>query len=957
MSDATSQLSDCDCCEGVEHETPIDISNVPGASALVYRVGTHSRFKQSMHADLSQALALRALKTRRDDDPAVGVLDAWAMVLDVLSFYQERIANEGFLRTATERRSLLELTNSIGYQLRPGLAASTYLAFMMETTPGTVRELSLKRGAKAQSVPEQGQQAQMFETVEDIVTRGEWNELRPRLTRTQQFAIGGGKLSYASSSSEVRYLYAEGASTGVDVGQLLLVLSGSAALARRVLGVDVLHETTPAGNVARTRIEIEAGSGAVAAPPADPIDTSYDKPVFVPGAPVVPLTQHNIETHVLAKRWRERDLQIFLTVNRWNPDELLQFVAKRRALLASSQGLFALRDRAGFFGSNAPIYGSLQTKDGKPLYSEDWDVNGWEIWDAYQGAADFKKSSGGAFSVAKATVPKEIDIGGLEELGPRKWSSVNGGTADVYLERSVAGVVGGGWTVFTSPGIPESRSAYRIEATQEVSLRAFGMAGKATGLKVLNADGSAPGKPGTLLVRGTMAYVKSEKLALASLPITDDIPAGTTALALDVMTLGLTPGQLVILTGEQADARGVTRSEVLELEEVIHHDGLTTLQFHELSAEEGTQYSYVRATVKLNANIARATHGETRYEVLGAGDATQPFQRFALKQTPLTYVSAPTPSGLASTLDVRVNGVSWDEAPALYARAPGERIFTVRRADDGKSSVQFGDGQTGARLPTGNENITAAYRVGSGLGGMLKAEQISLLLTRPAGLKSVINPVPASGAADPESREQARQNAPLTVMTLDRIVSQQDFEDYVRAYPGIGKARAVSLWDGENKIVHVTVAGADGNPLPASAPLMKTLIKSIAGASAPGCACRVGSFRPLSFNLAAKLLIDAHFSSDEVRKAVSSAVQSAFSFAARAFAESVTKSELLAIMQTVPGVIAVDLDSLHLSSSPVSLESRLGARSADWDEAHAAIRSAELLLVNPREINLSEIAT
>lgn len=956
MSDASSQLSDCGCCEGVERATPVDISNLPGASALVYRVGAHSRFKQSMHADLSQALALRALKTRRDDDPGVGLLDAWAMVLDVLSFYQERIANEGYLRTATERRSLLELTNSLGYQLRPGLAATTYFAFTMETTPGSVRELALQRGAKAQSLPEQGQQAQTFETVEDIVTRGEWNELRPRLTRSQQFAIGSGTLSYASSSSEVRYLYADGASTGVDVGQLLLVVSGSAALAKRVLGVEVLHDLTPAGDIARTRIEIEAGSGAAAGPPADPIDTSYDKPVFMPGAPLVPFNQSTVETQVLAKRWRERDLQTFLTMNRWNADELVQFVVKRRTLLASSQSLFALRDRAGFFGSSAPIYGSLQTKDGTALYSEDWDAQGWQIWNAYEGAADFKKPASPPIASFNTGFTLTTNVSVIE-LGPRQWSSVNGATADVYLERSVAGVVAGGWTVFTSPGIPEGRIAYRVEATQEVSLQAFGMAGRAMGLKLLNADGSAPGKPGSLLVRGTLAYVKSDQLSLASLPISDDIPAGTTALTLDVMTLGLQPGRLVVLTGEDANAPGVTRCEVLELEEIIHHDGLTTLQFNELSAGEGTQYRYLRATVKMNANVARSTHGETRYEVLGAGDAAQAFQRFALKQAPLTYVSVPTPGGLASTLDVRVNGVSWDEERTLYGRAPEEHIFKVLRDDAGKSSVQFGDGQTGARLPTGTENITAAYRVGSGLGGMVKAGQISLLLTRPAGLKSVINPVPATGAADPESREQARQNAALTVMTLDRIVSQQDFEDYVRAHAGIGKAQAVSLWDGENKVVHVTVAGADGNPLPASAPLMKTLISSIAAASAPGCACRVGPFRPQSFNLAAKLLIDEHYVSDEVKRTVVAAVQSAFSFEARAFGQSVSKSEVLAVMQKVAGVIAVDLDALHLSSSAVSLESRLVARTAEWDETQTVIRGAELVLVNPREINLSEMAS
>jgi len=63
------------------------------------------------------------LKTRDPSDPAIALLDSWALVADVLSFYQERIANEGYLRTALERRSVLELARLIGYQLRPGVAA------------------------------------------------------------------------------------------------------------------------------------------------------------------------------------------------------------------------------------------------------------------------------------------------------------------------------------------------------------------------------------------------------------------------------------------------------------------------------------------------------------------------------------------------------------------------------------------------------------------------------------------------------------------------------------------------------------------------------------------------------------------------------------------------------------------------------------------------------------------
>ncbi len=189
MNGAAPELTDCGCCEGIQDQTPVDIENPPGLSALAYRVGTHSRFKESMEVDLTRDAALLALKTRRDDDPTIGLLDAWATVLDVLTFYQERIANEGYLRTGTERRSLLELARSIGYELRPGVAASTYLMFTMETAPGAPREAIVSAGTKAQSIPGQDEQAQTFETIEEIKARPTWNELLPRATQPQRLVI------------------------------------------------------------------------------------------------------------------------------------------------------------------------------------------------------------------------------------------------------------------------------------------------------------------------------------------------------------------------------------------------------------------------------------------------------------------------------------------------------------------------------------------------------------------------------------------------------------------------------------------------------------------------------------------------------------------------------------------------------------------------------------------------
>ena len=106
----------CGCCEGIEIVTPTSIWNRPGLDALTYRVGTYSTFFETMLARITSvslsipalnatdppALVwpLRGLTTRDTSDPAIALLDAWSILADVLTFYQERIANEGFLRTA-----------------------------------------------------------------------------------------------------------------------------------------------------------------------------------------------------------------------------------------------------------------------------------------------------------------------------------------------------------------------------------------------------------------------------------------------------------------------------------------------------------------------------------------------------------------------------------------------------------------------------------------------------------------------------------------------------------------------------------------------------------------------------------------------------------------------------------------------------------------------------------------
>ena len=226
----------CGCCEGVQIVTPAPVENPPGLPALSYRVGTHATFLETMIARLSSSdfPALAGLKTRDPADPAIALLDSWATVADILTFYQERIANQGYLRTATERRSILELARLIGYTLRPGVAASVYLAYTLSednsTTPPTPTKTTIPKGSRSQSVPNPGESPQSFETSDDLDARSAWNNLQPRLTQPQKITKPDPKLAIprGTDANVVRTVYLDGISTNVQSADALLIVLGYA---------------------------------------------------------------------------------------------------------------------------------------------------------------------------------------------------------------------------------------------------------------------------------------------------------------------------------------------------------------------------------------------------------------------------------------------------------------------------------------------------------------------------------------------------------------------------------------------------------------------------------------------------------------------------------------------------------------------------------------------------------
>jgi predicted phage baseplate assembly protein len=878
---------------GLGVETPVGINNRAGLTAIAYRVGTHAQFKASMLAALSSAghPALGALQTREDDDFSIALLDAWATVADVLTFYQERIANESYLRTATERLSLIEMARLIGYQPRPGVAASTYLAFTIEDAPGAPGRATIDIGTKAQSIPGPGEQAQMFETVEKIEARAAWNTIKPQLTKRHPV------------EGDADTFYFEGVATGLKKGDGVLVTPyGLDSYFRQI--AEVMVE----GPQQRTKVLLQplpAGTSST----YTAIFTGYP-----PGAPLSAVAQS-----LLGQTISEADLQAAATAGNFQVSELFAHLTAARQ---PSPRLLAMRQRAAIFGHNAPKWSTLPVNLRIGEYGAD----------PNEGPSSSPK-----------LVFREGPYRGRSDTWVENVLKDYPGVADdeknIYLDNVYSTIAKGSFVVLKDS--PDAKAYKVIEAT-EVSHSDFTLNAKVSRLTLESRS-----YWDRFRIRKTSVFAQSEELALARFPIDD--PIAGSVIDLDNLVEGLSEGQSIVVCGEPEQERGKRVCEAMVIAKVEHlltREGFTRIT---LSAE--LSQAYVRDTVTINANASRATHGETAQEVLGSGDASQAYQRFTLRQPPLTHTSAATASGTASSLQIRVNDLLWHEAPSLYGHGPDERIFVTRLGDDGKTTVVFGDGRTGARLPSGQENVRAIYRKGIGRGGLVKAEQISLLLTRPLGVKGVINPIASSGADDAETLDDARTNAPLTVMTLDRIVSLQDYEDFARAYAGIAKAHATWTWSGQVRGVFVTVAGPDGAEVKPDSDLYKNLLAAMQQSGDPHVPLRVQTYRPAFFRLAANVKVHPDYLPDKVLAAVEQALRAQFSFAARQFGQPVALSEVIAVMQSVKGVVAVDVDKLYrFDDTSAGLKALLPAAAPQAGDK-GTVAAAELLTLDPSPLH------
>jgi hypothetical protein len=916
---------DCGCCAGLDSETPREIYNRPGLPAISYRAGRHHDFRESMLARLSSSdfKALERLTTRADADFTIALCDATAMVLDVLGFYQERLVTESFLRTAVNRESVLELSRLIGYQLAPGLAASTWLAFTLQEAPGLPGQpplvSSVPVGAQVQSVPGPGEDPQTFETVEPLEVRAAWNAMPVQTV-----------IAWRPERDDTD-LFLAGVSTGLAPGDAVLIVGQERIGDPGSERWDVRIAATVEPNLAegRTRVTWLDGLGS-------------HMPSMLPAQ--------------------------------------------------DSPRVYALRQRASLFGHNAPDP-RLMHPEGSQLsaLTEGTGVN--QAWKNYVIArthidldAAYPKvvADGWVALVSNQGNAGSTSLPGYTELYRVKAVSVVART-DFGMSARLTRVKPDG-TEHLDPSVYSIRDTLVLAQSEELASASrplgYPLFGAAVTLGSLQ-PGIAPGRALALTGRRARVVVANGVKGLViSLPGGGSVPlsAGDSLQMVDpplrrvgTLVFPMTPEELGAAWGHPVALRLVVRdrdgatgtldvsarqlrlqapfekdeavSEIVFVSEgagaVEHGRDGTRLQL-----EAAMRYVYDRPSVRVNANVAHATHGETVAETLGGGAANVPDQRFVLRQSPVTQVSATTASGRSTTLEVRVNDLLWTEVRSLYGSAPRDRVFTASIDDAGRTTVRFGDGVEGARPPSGQDNIRARYRKGLGAGGNVAGGQLANLLTRPLGVNGVTNPEGASGGQDAEETEAARENAPLTVRTLDRAVSVQDYEDYARGFAGIAKAHAAWIPVGPGRGVLVTVAGEGGAALTPSSAAFSDLLASLRRFGDALLPLRLATYRPAAFRLRVAVKVAPDREIAAVLEAVATAVRTAFSFALRRFGQPVSVDEIAAVVHAADGVQAMNVLELFRPDQGVTprVEPRLFARLPETF-LDALPQAAELLVL------------
>lgn len=337
-----------------------------------------------------------------------------------------------------------------------------------------------------------------------------------------------------------------------------------------------------------------------------------------------------------------------------------------------------------------------------------------------------------------------------------------------------------------------------------------------------------------------------------------------------------------------------------------------------LRLQEPLRYLYDRTTTTVYGNVVEATQGSTvAGEVLGSGDGQKAFQQFMLKQAPLTWLEEPDGT-IAPQLSVTVNGAVWQCVEALGSMGPRARAYQLTQDAQGRAQITFGDGVHGLRPPTGTDNIVASYRVGAGTNGNVAAGSITRAPMGVGGIKGVLNPVSANGGIGAPPRSGLRDQIPIGVQDLGRIITRKDMVSFVLNRPEVAAAlltmrkKEDAIAGDDRSVFLLTLAGLQNSVPDMASPAFKSLAAAVDAAQATKLDIKLLPFEPLPFKVTGWFTAESSADVHAIQQSISDAIRSAYALPAMTFEELVRASEIIRIVEGVEGVKQAGVDKLRL---------------------------------------------
>ncbi len=740
---------------------PPELSIPAGLDSIPRQIAGFPEFRRAMLNSIRSKPVLSDWRARGDIDLGIMLIEMWAYVCDVQSFYDEVIAHEVYVRTARQRPSLRKLTGLLGYLPRPATSASVRLALFGEGRKPVI----VPAGMAFRSGAFDGESPQLFETTSEFAIHplnNRWN-----LSSVPERTIGGSGGSGGSTSR-------------------LLLRPDTVNLKATEIVLVYVSEFGIYGRAGKRSIYPGIAKG----------DTYGGKAVGEL------LSRHGMRN--VKSKLRKDDASggmsytSLFDLNEGN--RKIDYEIVKGSFFGSMTGdvLFdnVSRDGQTLVGT-ADNVSQITGKDGNPYTQVDFSI---EV-----ALSNNKKPE-------KITLQKPTQTASLWKL-PHILNDpypIDGKQTTTLVLDNVYSQIRPAQSIILQAG--NELRWFTVVSTSEIMMQmneARMTQVPVAGNVSISVPTPATKTPVTRL--SLDAHIDSQShgaskrswnnsvLAQHIIVHYEFINAGTVTAENQIYT-ELTDSHKLETPIEEPEGFGNPENFFLKDKDdkgVMVEGGLD-YKAAMLELKQGTVLEpKLKFPVEVYGNIVNASHGETVMgESLGSGDASVSNQSFTLKKKPLTYLPSPTldnESGVANTLQVYVNSIRWREVRTFFAIGPEEEVYIVRQNDDGDSTITFGDGIRGARVHTGTENVVANYRFGAGEASPPE-DSITQIAKPVKGVGSVENPVAAAGGSDAESSDNIRTYAPKSTLILGRAVSIYDMEAVASSEPGVRAVSAEWRW-------------------------------------------------------------------------------------------------------------------------------------------------------------------